>query len=232
MPRQQMAAALLAPLPVAALALVKLADLFLPRGDLDGVGLPQGERVDGAGRPASAGGAMAIAGAGGLTGDDKLDGAAEALSLESLCTIVHGNPRLKWKAATHGRRLSIGSGVGPSLAAGMSNASRWHDAACRHRPPRRETGRPRAGLQPHARRPLASTSPAKQYVDAVWLARCQPLIVPGAEPAGARRPARRRARRAADRLARRTSHPEPLQRERCSTNRCRSTRSATPGPCR
>src|SRR6266487_3649113 len=88
-PRQKMAAADLAPLPVAPLVLVVLADLVFSLGHLDRLGLPERECVDRGGRPAPAGGAMAVASALRIACDDNRDGAAEALPFEGLFVLAH-----------------------------------------------------------------------------------------------------------------------------------------------
>src|SRR5215208_7216912 len=88
-PRQQMASAELAPLPIGPLVLVVLADLVFSMGHLDRLGLPERECVDRAGGPAPTGGAMAIAGSLGIARGDDLDGAAEALPFESLFILAH-----------------------------------------------------------------------------------------------------------------------------------------------
>src|SRR4051812_47795891 len=79
-PRQEMAAADCAPLPIALLGLVVLADEIFTCGHGDGLGLPQRERVDWAGGPAPAVRAMAVAGADRLTRHDKPDRTTEAPS--------------------------------------------------------------------------------------------------------------------------------------------------------
>src|SRR5687768_2344848 len=88
-PRQQMAAADLAPLPIAPLVLVVLADLVLSLGHLDGLGLPESECVDGAGGPAPARGAVAVAGALRIPRDFNRDDAAVALPFEGLFILAH-----------------------------------------------------------------------------------------------------------------------------------------------
>src|SRR3954452_18905533 len=80
-PRQHMAPAYLAPLPIAPLVLVVLADLVFSLRQLDRIGAPERECVDGARRPAPAGGAMAVAGALWIARHLNRDCAAEALSL-------------------------------------------------------------------------------------------------------------------------------------------------------
>ena len=72
---------------------------------------------------------------------------------------------------------------------------------------------------------------ASKYVDAVRLAGCQPLIVPGVEPRRARRAARRSPTACCSPARPRTCIRATSTRT-CSTSRCRSTRRATPGPCR
>src|SRR5712691_10388161 len=92
MPRQQMAAADLAPLPIAPLVLVVLADLVLSLGHLDRLGLPERERVDRAGGPAPAGGAMAVAGPHRVAGDLDRDSTAVALASVALLLLAHQHP--------------------------------------------------------------------------------------------------------------------------------------------
>src|SRR3954469_19052077 len=84
-----MAAAGLAPLPIASLVGVVLADLVLSLGDLDRLGLPERERVDRAGGPAPASFAVAVAGALRIAGDFNRDGAAVALPLVGLTILAH-----------------------------------------------------------------------------------------------------------------------------------------------
>src|SRR5947207_12165347 len=84
-----MAAAGLAPLPVAPLMLVVLADLVFSLGHLDRLGLPEREGVDRAGGPAPAGGAMTIASALRIPRDFNRDGAAIALPFEGLFILAH-----------------------------------------------------------------------------------------------------------------------------------------------
>ena len=84
-----MAAADLAPLAIALLVLVVLADLVFSLGHLDRIGVPERERVDRAGGPAPAVGAMAVAGAHRLARDGNRDGTAEALPCESLFALAH-----------------------------------------------------------------------------------------------------------------------------------------------
>src|SRR5687767_1107244 len=88
-PRQQMAPAELAPLPIGPLVRVVLADLVLSLGHLDRFGLPQRECVDRTGGPAPTGSAMAIARPLGIARDDDLDGAAVALPIEGLFILAH-----------------------------------------------------------------------------------------------------------------------------------------------
>src|SRR5262245_7099184 len=92
MSRQQMAAAGLAPLAIAPLGLVVLADLVFPLGHRDGLGFPERERVDRTGGPAPTGGAMAIAGGHRIAAD--LDGhsTAQALPFEGLLNLTHQSP--------------------------------------------------------------------------------------------------------------------------------------------
>src|SRR5213592_3550497 len=84
-----MAAAGLAPLPVAPLVRVVLADLVFSLGHLDRLGLPEGECVHRARGPASARLAVAVAGALRIPRDFNRDGAAVALPLESLFILAH-----------------------------------------------------------------------------------------------------------------------------------------------
>src|SRR6266550_805113 len=84
-----MAAAGLAPLPVAPLVLVVLADLVFSLGHLDRLGLPERECVDRAGGPAPTGGAVAVASALRIARDDNRDSAAEALPFERLFILAH-----------------------------------------------------------------------------------------------------------------------------------------------
>src|SRR5205823_669262 len=76
---EEMAAADLAPLPEAALRLVEDGYGIFSLGDLDCLRLPEREGVDGAGGPASAGCAVAVAHSHGRSFDRDLDGATEAL---------------------------------------------------------------------------------------------------------------------------------------------------------
>src|SRR4051812_40662978 len=125
-PRQEMAAAHCAPLPVALLRLVVLPDELLTFGHGDGLGLPQRERVDRAGGPAPAVGAMAVTGADGVTGHDELDRAAQALPLERLLGLTHDTPS-SGRARTRYRFAS--AGTSPE----SRNASRIDPStACRH----------------------------------------------------------------------------------------------------
>src|SRR5215211_6881996 len=84
-----MAAAGLAPLPIAPLVRVVLADLVFPLGHLDRLRLPECERVDRAGGPAPTGGAMAVAGALRVARDLDRDSAAVALPLVGLLILIH-----------------------------------------------------------------------------------------------------------------------------------------------
>src|SRR5437867_3129985 len=88
-PRQQMAAAELAPLAIAPLGLVVLADLLFSLGDLDRLGLPQRECVDRARRPAPAVGAVAVARAQRIARDLDRDSTAEALPCEGRFLLAH-----------------------------------------------------------------------------------------------------------------------------------------------
>ena len=87
--RQHVAAAGLAPLAIAPVVLVVLADPVGSLRDLDCLVLPERERVDGPGRPASAGNAVAEAGALGIAFDDDLDSAAVARAFERLRILAH-----------------------------------------------------------------------------------------------------------------------------------------------
>src|SRR6266571_8964103 len=84
-----MAAADLAPLAIAPLVLVVLADLVFSLAHLDRLGFPERKCVDRAGRPAPAGGAMAVAGAHRIARDDNRDSTAEALPREGLFILAH-----------------------------------------------------------------------------------------------------------------------------------------------
>src|SRR5436189_6388069 len=84
-----MTAADLAPLPLAPLVLVVLADLVFSLGHLDRLGIPERERIDRAGGPAPTGRAMAVARAHRIAPDDNLDSAAEALPFEGLFILAH-----------------------------------------------------------------------------------------------------------------------------------------------
>src|SRR5882672_9372061 len=79
--RKHVAAAVLAPLAVTVLRFIESADMVGPLHDLQRLGFPQSERVDGPGRPASARFTMAVTHAGGFTADREFDGAAEAAPL-------------------------------------------------------------------------------------------------------------------------------------------------------
>src|SRR5947207_3636321 len=87
-----MAAADLAPLPIAPLVLVVLADLVFSLGHLDRLGIPERERIDRAGGPAPTGRAMAVARAHRIAPDDNLDSAAEALPFEGLSSWLMSFP--------------------------------------------------------------------------------------------------------------------------------------------
>src|SRR4051794_25271624 len=89
MPCQQMAAAGLAPLPVALLVRVVLADLVFSLGHLDRLGLPERESVDRAGGPAPTRVAMAVAGGLGIPRYFNRDGAAVALAFVGLFILAH-----------------------------------------------------------------------------------------------------------------------------------------------
>src|SRR5438874_10673379 len=84
-----MAAAGLAPLPVAPVVLVVLADLVFSLGHLDRLGLPERECVDRAGGPAPARGAMTVASALRISRDFNRDGAAVALPFDGLFILAH-----------------------------------------------------------------------------------------------------------------------------------------------
>src|SRR5881392_3101835 len=84
-----MTAADLAPLPIAPLVLVVLADLVFSLGHLDRLGLPERECVDRAGGPAPTGSAMAVASALRIARDLNRDSAAEALPFEGLFILAH-----------------------------------------------------------------------------------------------------------------------------------------------
>src|SRR3978361_573807 len=89
MPCQQMAAADLAPLAIAPLVLVVLADLVPPLSHLDRLWLPERECVDRAGGPAPAGAAVAVARAHRIAGDRNPDRTAVALPFEGLLILAH-----------------------------------------------------------------------------------------------------------------------------------------------
>src|SRR5947207_5766174 len=84
-----MAAADLAPLPVAPLVRVVLTDLVFSLGHLDRLGLPERECVDRAGGPAPACLAMAVAGALRIPIDFNRHGAAVTLPFECLFSLAH-----------------------------------------------------------------------------------------------------------------------------------------------
>src|SRR5579859_7875163 len=84
-----MAATDRAPLAIAALVLVVLADLVLSLRHRDRLGLPERECVDRSGGPASAGGAVAIARALRVAGHGDLDGTAVALPFEGRLGLAH-----------------------------------------------------------------------------------------------------------------------------------------------
>src|SRR5215212_3872661 len=97
-----------APLPIALLRLVELPDELLTFDHGDGLGLPQRERVDGAGGPAPAVRAMAVAGADGVTRHDEPDRTTEAPPLERLLVLTHETPsscfvRTRFRAHATGR---------------------------------------------------------------------------------------------------------------------------------
>src|SRR6266513_513689 len=109
-----MAAALLAPLPIAPLVLVVLADLVFSLGHLDRLGLPQREGVDRAGGPAPTGGAMAVASALRIAGDFNRHSAAVALRFEGLFIVAHECfPLLECKANLDREATAIGWYVRP-----------------------------------------------------------------------------------------------------------------------
>ena len=131
-PRQQMAAADLAPLPIAPLVLVVLADLVFSLGHLDRLGPPGRERVDRARGPAPTRGAMAVASALRIACDDNRDSTAEALPFEGLSSWLMSSPfarglvatspprSISLSAAFHAKRAS---GVGPRDACSGRHAS-------------------------------------------------------------------------------------------------------------
>src|SRR5262245_50903500 len=84
-----MAAADGAPLPIAPLVVVVLADLVLPLGHVDRLGLPERECVDRTGGPTPTGLAMAVPSALRIPRDLNRDSAAEALSLVSRLIRAH-----------------------------------------------------------------------------------------------------------------------------------------------
>src|SRR5436190_21556006 len=94
-----MAAAGLAPLPVAPLVLVVLPDVVFSLGHLDRLRLPEGECVDRAGGPAPTGGAMAVASALRITRDFNRDSAAEAVPLVCLFILAHEFPFARMQGA-------------------------------------------------------------------------------------------------------------------------------------
>src|SRR5437763_644180 len=108
-----MAAAGLAPLPVAPLVLVVLADLVFSLGHVDRLGLPERECVDRGGGPAPAGGAMAVASALRIAGDDNRDGAAEALPFEGLFILAHSSPSARVQGESRSRLQRSGGYVRP-----------------------------------------------------------------------------------------------------------------------
>src|SRR6185295_11650537 len=88
-PRQHMAAADLAPLPIGALVLVVLPEFVVSLGHLHRLGLPERECVDRAGGPAPAGVAMAVASAHRIACDDNRDSATEALPFRGFSILAH-----------------------------------------------------------------------------------------------------------------------------------------------
>src|SRR6476620_6504280 len=84
-----MAAADGAPLPIAPLVVVVLADLVRSLGHLDRLGLPERECIDRTGRPTSTGGAVTVASALRIPRDLNRDSAAEALPFVSLLIRAH-----------------------------------------------------------------------------------------------------------------------------------------------
>src|SRR5436189_4283740 len=97
-----MAAADLAPLPIAPLVLMVLADLVLSLGHLDRLGPPERECVDRAGGPAPTGGAMTVASARRIARYDNRDSATEALPFEGLFIRAH-----QFSLRSSARRISI-----------------------------------------------------------------------------------------------------------------------------
>src|SRR5512133_2411944 len=108
-----MAAAGLAPLPVAPLVRVVLADLVFSLGHLDRLGLPERECVDRAGGPAPARLAMAVAGALRIPRDFNRDGAAVALPLECLLILAHEFPFARVQGESRSRLQRSGGHVRP-----------------------------------------------------------------------------------------------------------------------
>src|SRR5215216_4291880 len=104
-----MAAADCAPLPIALLRLVILADELLTFGHGHGLGIPQRERVDRAGGPAPAVRAMAVAGADGVTRHDEPDRTTETLPLERLLVLTHDTPSSCSVGTVDLRTLQVGS---------------------------------------------------------------------------------------------------------------------------
>src|SRR6266513_4339716 len=98
-----MAAADLAPLPIAPLVVVVLADLVFSLGHLDRLGLPERECVHRAGGPAPTGGAVAVASALRIARDDNRDSSAKALPFEGLFILAH-----EFSLRSSARRISIG----------------------------------------------------------------------------------------------------------------------------
>src|SRR5947207_13910776 len=84
-----MTAADLAPLPIAPLVQVVLADLVFTLGHLDRLGLPEREGVDRGGGPAPTGLAMAVASALRIARYFNRDSAAPALPLEGFFVLAH-----------------------------------------------------------------------------------------------------------------------------------------------
>src|SRR5207249_4353448 len=125
MPRQQMSAADLAPLAIALLGLVVLADLIFSLSHPDRLGLPERECVHRAGGPASAVGAMAVAGGLRIARYDNRDSTAEALLGKRLLILAHGlSVRSSARhAMTLSRRRERVAAYGGRLQAGRPAAS-------------------------------------------------------------------------------------------------------------
>src|SRR5438477_1384180 len=130
-----MAAAGLAPLPVAPLVLVVLADLVFSLGHLDRFGLPERECVDRAGGPAPARGAVAVAGALRIPRDFNRHGAAVALPFEGPSILAH-----EFSLRSRSRR-DIAQAVSPSRRPGRSSPATKRQ----RRDPKRSEGGPLVG---------------------------------------------------------------------------------------